>query len=449
LEAVPLHIQDTFSQAEAAVIGEIAMSAPGTFVTAAPRVTRALSYSLLSIISLVLLCLSYSINAADRQIFPTLLPAIREYFGYDLKTAGLLSTIFTLGLAVAGFPAGYLADRFSRKAIILVAMVIYSMFTLATIYAYGFWDMVFYRAMTGVGEGMQMAALFAAIGNFFHRKRSFFIGWLIVAYGVGAFLGPRAGAMLSQSADGWQVPFVWFTFTGLAVAAIVLVFVPKSFTEHAGPQTTAALDEAAIAHVPETLGSRNVILGVVGCVILGYSLYGFIGLYTTYLKDALHFPPSDAAAAFSFFGLGGFVSFIGGWLGDRFQQRWVTAVAFRLARARRLRHVQSCGLAAVAVIPELHDRGARQRLRVRKPAFAHATQRAAAHGGPRLGHLPDLPVRSRLHGRLPDGCPGGRTGLERRRAGRADAVPDRRDHRHGPGRPEAADFRGQDGVRRA
>jgi MFS family permease len=330
LEAVPLHIHKTFSQAEAAVMGEIAMSAPGTFVTATPRVTRALSYSLLSIISLVLLCLSYSINAADRQIFPTLLPAIREYFGYDLKTAGLLSTIFTLGLAVAGFPAGYLADRFSRKAIILVAMLIYSMFTLATIYAYGFWDMVFYRAMTGVGEGMQMAALFAAIGNFFHRKRSFFIGWLIVAYGVGAFLGPRAGAMLSQSADGWQVPFVWFTFTGLAVAAIVLVFVPKSFTEHAGPQTTAALDEAAIAHVPETLGSRNIILGVVGCVILGYSLYGFIGLYTTYLKDALHFPPSDAAAAFSFFGLGGFVSFIGGWLGDRFQQRWVTAVAFGL-----------------------------------------------------------------------------------------------------------------------
>ena len=54
------------------------MSAPGTFVTAAPSSTRALSYSLTSIIFLVLLCLSYSINAADRQIFPTLLPAIRD-----------------------------------------------------------------------------------------------------------------------------------------------------------------------------------------------------------------------------------------------------------------------------------------------------------------------------------------------------------------------------------
>jgi predicted MFS family arabinose efflux permease len=308
------------------------MSAPGTFVTAEPS-TRALSYSLLSIIFLVLLGLSYAINAADRQIFPTLLPAIRETFGYDLKTAGLLSTIFTLGLAVAGFPAGYLVDHTSRKAIIVIAMVIYSLFTLATIYAYGFWDMVFYRAMTGVGEGMQMAALFAAIGAFFHRKRSFFIGWLIVAYGVGAFIGPRAGATLSQAADGWRSPFVWFTFAGLAVAAIVLVFVPRSFTESRGPQTAEAVDQAAAAHVPENLWNRNVIMGLIGCVILGYSLYGFIGLYTTYLKDVLHFSQADAAAAFSFFGLGGFLSFVGGWFGDRFQQRWVAAITFGLLAA--------------------------------------------------------------------------------------------------------------------
>jgi MFS family permease len=34
--------------------------------------------------------------------------------------------------------------------------------------------------------------------------------------------------------------------------------------------------------------------------------------------------------AFSYFGLGGFLSFLGGWFGDRFQQRGVTAVAFAL-----------------------------------------------------------------------------------------------------------------------
>src|SRR3974390_84145 len=167
-----------------------------------------LRYSLvLSIVFLVIMCLAYAINAADRQIFPTLLPAIRQAFGYDLKVAGLMSTVFTLGLAVAGIPTGYILDRTSRKMIIIGAMVIYSVFTLATIYAYGFWDMLFYRALTGVGEGMQMAGLFAAVGAYFHRARSFFIGWMILAYGVGAFLGPRIGSMLAQTANNWQTPF--------------------------------------------------------------------------------------------------------------------------------------------------------------------------------------------------------------------------------------------------
>lgn len=312
-----------------------ATSAPGA-VAASGKSSEgtALAYSLaLSIVFLVILCLAYAINAADRQVFPTLLPAIRQAFGYDLKIAGLLSTIFTLGLAIAGIPTGYILDRTSRKTMILGAMVIYSVFTLATIYAHGFWDMAFYRAMTGVGEGMQMAALFAAVGAYFHRNRSFFIGWMIFAYGVGAFVGPRVGAMLSQAANKWQTPFVWFAVTGLVIAAIVLLFVPKGFTESKGPGTKGQVDQAAFAYIPAYLWNRNAIMGSIGCIILGYSLYGYIGLYTTYLQGGLHYTPTDAAAALSFFGLGGFLSFVGGWFGDRYPQHWVTAIAFALLAA--------------------------------------------------------------------------------------------------------------------
>jgi predicted MFS family arabinose efflux permease len=297
---------------------------------ATPSPARA-SSSVAALVFLLLLCLAYSINAADRQIFPTLLPAIRQALGYDLKVGALLATFFTLGLAVAGLPAGYVIDRLARKSIILIAMVIYSAFTLATVFAQGFWDMLFYRAMTGVGEGMQMAALFAAVGSFYHHKRSFFIGWLIVAYGVGAYLGPRIGAMLAD-AGSWQAPFMWFAAAGLVIAAIVLIFVPREFTESKGPAQTA-IDQAAVAHVPESLWNRNVLLGIVGCIILGYSLYGFIGLYTTYLREVLSFSQADAAAAFSYFGFGGLVSFAGGYIGDRFSQRWVTALAFALLAA--------------------------------------------------------------------------------------------------------------------
>jgi MFS family permease len=148
----------------------------GLTTVPAKAVSPSLPYTLaLSVVFLVILCFSYATNAADRQIFPTLLPAIRQAFGWDLKIAGLLSTVFTLGLAVAGIPTGYILDRTSRKSVILMGMVIYSVFTLATTYAHGFWDMLSYRAATGIGEGMQMAGLFAVIS--IAKDRSLSAGW--------------------------------------------------------------------------------------------------------------------------------------------------------------------------------------------------------------------------------------------------------------------------------
>jgi MFS family permease len=197
--------------------------------------------------------------------------------------------------------------------------------------------MLFYRAMTGIGEGMQMAGLFAAVGSYFHQKRSFYIGWMIVAYGVGGFFGPRIGAQLAQATaakspqlalTAWHTPFIWFAGLGFGLAALVLIAVPKGFSESKGPGSTAAVDLAALSHMPENVWNRNVIMGFIGSVILGYSLYGFLGLYTTYVRDVLKFAPMAAAVAFSYFGLGGFMSFVGGWFGDRFPQRWVTAGAF-------------------------------------------------------------------------------------------------------------------------
>jgi MFS family permease len=287
------------------------------------------SYPLIAFLFLALLCLTYSTNAADRQLFPTLLPSIRGQFGWDLKESGLLSTFFTLGLAVVGIPAGYLVDRVSRKIVIIAGMLIYSVFTLTTIYAYGFWDMLVYRVVTGLGEGIQMAALFAVIGSYFHAKRSTFMGWMIVAYGLGAFLGPRAGVWLQASSGGsWQVPFVWFAAIGVVLAVIVWFTVPASFSESKGPQTKSAVDQAAIAHMPTNLWNRNVILAFIGSIICGFSLFGFLSLWSVYARDVLHFSGPDIGAAFSYFGFGGLLSFVAGWTADRLRHNLVIAVAF-------------------------------------------------------------------------------------------------------------------------
>ena len=61
---------------------------------------------------------SYAINAMDRQLFPLLVPEVRRQHGFSLAGVGFLSTIFTLGMAIAGLPTGYLLARFSRKIVL-------------------------------------------------------------------------------------------------------------------------------------------------------------------------------------------------------------------------------------------------------------------------------------------------------------------------------------------
>ena len=72
------------------------------------------------------LLLSYVLMAADRYLFPVLAVDVRRDFGLSLANAGLLTTIFTLGLGVGGLPTGYLLARFSRKAVLLTGIAIFS-----------------------------------------------------------------------------------------------------------------------------------------------------------------------------------------------------------------------------------------------------------------------------------------------------------------------------------
>src|SRR6266542_4900865 len=127
-------------------------------------------------VGFLVLALSFMVNAMDRSVFAPLLPAIRQEYGFGLQAGGLLATGFTLGMAIAVVPAGHLIDRFSRKTVLLVSIVIYSLGTLATPLASGFGEMAAYRILSGFGEGMQAAALFAAVGAFFHHRRGLALG---------------------------------------------------------------------------------------------------------------------------------------------------------------------------------------------------------------------------------------------------------------------------------
>ena len=269
------------------------------------------------------LLLAYSVNAADRQLFPLIAHDVRVQYGFSLSDTGLLTTIFTLGLAVAGLPTGYLLARFSRKTVLLVGIAIFSIGTALTVLALGFPDMLVYLAATGIGEAMQLTAMIAIAANYFVGYRAAAIGSMNVFFGIGAFSGPILGSRLLNSYQTWHAPMIAFGVLGFVMIAVIGASVRPWFSE-----THRAAGARADLRGAPSLRNRNTTILTVLSVIAGLVLYGFTGMYTTYLREALHYAPRDAGFVQSFYGAGALLSILGGWIGDRFAPRFVLSTAF-------------------------------------------------------------------------------------------------------------------------
>jgi MFS family permease len=273
------------------------------------------------------LCLSYLLNAADRQVFYPLVPEIREEFGFSLDQAGLLATGFTLGLALTGIPAGYLLDRMSRKTIVIASVVVYSAGTVAIPLAAGFLDMAVYRLLSGVGEGVQATAIYAIIGAYYFHRRALAAGFIGVAFGLGVFLGPVIGQALATAGGTWRTPFYVFGVAGLVVALLLLVTVPRAMSEAVAGRAATA-EDASFDHVPASPYNRNSLAFGLTSAVSGLVFYGFLGLYPTFLREQLGFDPGQAALAASLVGFGAMTALPVGWLADRVDQRLLMAVGF-------------------------------------------------------------------------------------------------------------------------
>jgi MFS transporter, DHA1 family, inner membrane transport protein len=271
---------------------------------------------------------SYAINAMDRQLFPLLVPEVRRQYGFSLAGVGFLSTIFTLGMALAGLPTGYLLVRFSRKTVMQVGIALFSAGTMLTVLARGFPDMLIYRAATGIGEAMQLTVLIAIAVNYFVSHRAAALGAINFSFGLGAIVSPIFGGALLSAYRSWQAPMAVFGLLGFLAIGVIAVIVDPWFTE-SEPVSYEREDHGGAL----TLVNRNTILLTVMSLIGGLVIYGYLGMYPTFLREDLQYSPTTAGTVMSFYGLGTLGSIAGGWLGDRFSPRLVLCSTFFCAAA--------------------------------------------------------------------------------------------------------------------
>lgn len=275
---------------------------------------------------LLIMDIAYFINAMDRQVFPVVLPDIREALDVTPGQVGLLATVFTLGMGLAGLPAGYLADKFGRKNMILGGLTIFSITTFLQAFAFGWLDMAAYRIISGIGEGVQNAALYAAAGSFFYLNRGVAIGTLSATYGLGAFTGPALGQFLVDLTGRWQTPLIVYGLLGAVIFVIVLIFLPRSVTEYGAERADASKAAEMGVQATGKLFNRTVWCCVVVAAGAGFALYAYLGMYPTFLRESEGFTPGQASLTASMFGVGALAAIGGGQLADRFNQRLLNVV---------------------------------------------------------------------------------------------------------------------------
>ena len=262
----------------------------------------------------------------DRQLFPLVAPDVRREYGFSLAGVGLLSTVFTLGMAIAGVPTGFLLARLSRRAVLQTGIALFSAGTALTVVSRGFADMLVYRTVTGIGEAMQLTVLLAIAANYFAAHRGAAVGSVNFAFAIGAIVGPMFGGALLGAYGSWHVPMAVFGALGFAAMVVIAAGVDSSSTERDGP-TAEHTDEGGAT----TLANRNTILLTAMSLLGGLVIYGYLGLYPTFLREGLGYAPTTAGSVMSLYGLGALMSIAGGWIGDRGSPRIVLSATFLAA----------------------------------------------------------------------------------------------------------------------
>jgi len=291
--------------------------------------SKALSMVRIALVLLVL-GLSYMVNAMDRQVFPAVLGSISKEYGLTLSSGGFLSTSFALNIAIFGALSGWFMARFGRRATLLGGIVAFSIFTALTPLAEGYFGLAVYRSLTGAGEALHIGAIFACIGAYFGERRGMAIGVVNAFFGIGAFIGPVVGTLLLAQTGSWRLPFYAFAGMGVIAALLVWAVVPKSFMEAADTEGVST-GEANATPPLSILLSRNLVLAACGFSLIGFTLFAYVSLYATFLRTTAGYTPVEAGAAFGMYGIGALGAFVGGWVSDKLGTKGTLAAVASLA----------------------------------------------------------------------------------------------------------------------
>lgn len=273
----------------------------------------------------------YAMDGFDLLILGFMLPAISIEMGLSSSAAGSLVTWTLIGAVLGGVIFGHLSDRFGRIRVLTITILMFSLFTGLCALAQGYWDLLAYRTLAGIGLGGEFGIGMALIAEAWPaEKRNRASAYV----GMGWQLGVLAAAFLTPlllTHIGWRGMFLVGLLPALASFLIRRTLgEPEAFVrqQSTGEQLSFA---QRIRLLFKNRATSKASIGIfILCSVQNFGYYGLMIWMPTYLAKNFGFSLTKSGlwTAVTVIGMT-FGIWLFGVLADRFS-RWKIFISYQI-----------------------------------------------------------------------------------------------------------------------
>ena len=212
----------------------------------------------------------------DASIVNIAIPTIQRDLHTDIETVTWVLNAYNLVFAVLLIPAGRLADRFGRKRLFLIGIIIFSLCSLGAGLSQQIEVLIAWRAVQAIGSAIMVPVSLAIITLVFPaHQRGLALGIWGAMAGVAGAIGPTLGGLLTEYV-GWQ----WIFLVNVPVGLVAVLAGFAIIRESREPEAMHRIDLVGTALLSISLFTLT--LALIRGQEVGWSSLFITGLFATW-----------------------------------------------------------------------------------------------------------------------------------------------------------------------
>lgn len=271
-------------------------------------------------IAVAVLWLAGASNYLTRTMLTTMRGSIIEDLPMSDAQFGLLTSGFLWVYALASPFAGFVADRFSRRLVVIVSLFAWSGITLLTAFVTSFEQFLVLRVLLGLSQACYIPAAVALIIDF-HRgpTRAQAAGVHVTGMVAGSILGGVGGWLAAESS--WSHAYAVIAVPNLLLGVLLCFTLRDPPREGADAAAGGAVPRISLGEALRTLGRPGAFYAMMACVaVQGAVSWMIIGWMPTQMSE--QFKMGQGAAGFSALGFLYVAQTVGLLAGGYWTDRW-------------------------------------------------------------------------------------------------------------------------------